>query len=183
MPTPSPEIIQLLSVFTVALTAPTFAKSLVLIYGAILAPGPRTVSAILRVMGLGDLETFVNYHRVLNRDRWSPWVLSKLLLTLLIRLFVPEGFALVLLIDETLERRRGKQIKYKGWFRDAVRSTALKVVTCLGIRWCCVALLVPVPWSRRPWALPFLVVPVLSPKTSAKLGKTHRTSVESMSLS
>lgn len=178
MPTPSPEIIQLLSVFAVALTAPTFAKSLVLIYGAILAPGPRTVSAILRVMGSGDLETFVNYHRVLNRDRWSPWVLSKLLLTLLIRLFVPEGMALVMLIDETLERRRGKQIKYKGWFRDAVRSTALKVVTCLGIRWCCVALLVSVPWSRRPWALPFLVVPVLSPKTSAKLGKTHRTSVD-----
>ncbi len=178
MPTPSPEIIQLLSIFAVAMTAPTFAKSLVLIYGAILAPGPRTVSAILRVMGLGDLETFVNYHRVLNRDRWSPWVLSKLLLILLIRLFVPEGTALVVLIDETLERRRGKQIKYKGWFRDAVRSTAQKVVTCLGIRWCCVALLVSVPWSRRPWALPFLVVPVLSPKTSAKLGKPHRTSVD-----
>ena len=112
MPTPSTEIIQLLSVFAVAMTAPTFAKSLVLVYGAILAPGTRTVSAILRVMGLGDLDTFVNYHRVLNRDRWSPWVLSKLLLTLLIRLFVPEGVTLVLLIDETLERREGKRIKY-----------------------------------------------------------------------
>lgn len=178
MPTPSPEIIQLLSVFAVAMTAPTFAKSLVLVYGAILAPGTRTVSAILRVMGLGDLETFVNYHRVLNRDRWSPWVMSKLLLTLLMRLFIPEGVALVLLIDETLERREGKRIKYKGWFREALRSTAHKVVTSLGIRWCCVALLVPVPWSRRPWALPFIVVPVLSPKTSAKLGKTHRTSVD-----
>jgi hypothetical protein len=129
MPTPSPEIIQLLSVFAVAMTAPTFAKSLVLVYGAILAPGTRTVSAVLRVMGLGDLDTFVNYHRVLNRDRWSPWVLSKLLLALLIRLFIPEGVALILLIDETLERREGKRIKYKGRFRDALRSTAQQVVT------------------------------------------------------
>jgi len=177
MPTPSAEIIQLLSTFAVAMTVPTFAKALVLLYGAILAPGTRTVSAVLRVMGLGDVDTFVKYHRVLNRDHWSPWVLSQRLLTLLIRLFVPEGVALVLLIDETLERREGKRIKYKGRFRDALRSTAHKVVSSLGIRWCCVALLVSVPWSQRPWALPFMVVPVLSPKTSAKLGKPHRTSV------
>lgn len=150
MPTPSREIIQLLSGFAVAMTAPTFAKLLVLIYGAILAPGTRTVSAILRVMGLGDLETFVNYHRVLNRDRWSPWMLSKLLLALLIRVFVPEGVTLVVLMDETLERREGKRIKYKGRFRDALRSTAQQVIISLGIRWCCVALLVNVPWSRRP---------------------------------
>jgi hypothetical protein len=178
MPTPSPEIIRLLSVFAVAMTAPTFAKSLVLIYGTILTPGVRTVSAVLRVMGLGDLETFGNYHRVLNRDRWSPWLMSQLLLALLLRVFMPDGGSLIVLIDETLERRQGKRITYKGRFRDAVRSTAHQVVTCLGVRWCCLALLVVVPWSRRPWALPFLVVPVLSPKTSAWLHKRHRTSVD-----
>ena len=178
MPSPSVEIIQLLSVFSVAMTAPTFAKSLVLMYGAILAPGVRTVSAALRVMGLGDMETFVNYHRVLHRDHWSPWVLSRLLLQLLIRLFVPDRAALVLLIDETLERRQGRRIRYKSRFYDAVRSTAQKVATSLGIRWCCVAVLVHLPWSTRPWALPFVVVPVLSPKTSAKLHKRHRTSVD-----
>ncbi len=177
MPTPSPEIIRLLSVFAVAMTAPTFAKALVLIYGTILTPGIRTVSAVLRVMGLGALDTFGNYHRVLNRDRWSPWLLSQLLLAVLIRVFIPADGSLIMLIDETLERRQGKRIKYKGRFRDAVRSTAQKVVTCLGVRWCCVALLVVVPWSRRPWALPFLIVPVLSPKTSARLHKRHRSSV------
>jgi hypothetical protein len=178
MPTPSPEIIRLLSVFAVAMTTPTFTKALVLIYGTILTPGVRTVSAVLRVMGLGDLETFGNYHRVLNRDRWSPWLLSQVLLALLIRTFVPVGATLIVLIDETLERRQGKRIAYKGRFRDAVRSTAQKVVTCWGVRWCCLALLVVVPWSRRPWALPFLIVPVLSPKTSARLHKRHRTSVD-----
>jgi hypothetical protein len=58
-----------------------------------------------------------------------------------------------------------------------VRSTAKKVVTSLGLRWCCVALLVSLPWCQRPWALPFLVVPVLSEKTCQRLKKPHRSAV------
>jgi hypothetical protein len=104
-------------------------------------------------------------------------VMSRLLLNLLVHAFVAEGAALVLLIDETLERRQGKKIGYKGWFRDAVRSTANHLVLSLGIRWCCVCLLVSVSWSQRPWALPLLVVPVLSEKTCQRLGKAHRSSV------
>lgn len=82
-----------------------------------------------------------------------------------------------MLIDETLERRQGKKIGYKGWLRDAVRSTANKVAVSLGIRWCGLCLLIAVPWSRRPWALPFLVVPVLSEKTAKRRGKPHRRGV------
>lgn len=178
MPTPSPKIIQLLSVFAMAFTAPTWARSLVLLYGTILAPGRRTVTAALRVMGLADNNHFTNYHRVLNRNRWSPWLLSKLLLGLIIRVCLPAGIPLVVLIDDTLERRRGRKIKYKGWFRDPIRSTAKHVTKSLGIRWLCLAILVPVPWSQRPWALPFMVIPALGPKTSAKLGKRHRTLVD-----
>ena len=178
MPNPSPEIIQLLSVFAVAVTAPTYAKALVLIYGTILAPGRRTVTAALRAVGLKDEKHFTNYHRVLNRDRWSPWVVSKILLALIILIFVPEGAPLVLLIDETLERRRGKKIKYKGWFRDPVLSTRQHVVKTLGLRWVCLAILVPVPWSQRMWALPFMTIPALGETTSAKLGKPNRTLVQ-----
>ena len=76
MPTPSAPIVQVLVVFATAFTAPTFANALVLLYGTILAPGRRTVSAALRMMGLGSSKHFTNYHRVLNRARWSPWVLS-----------------------------------------------------------------------------------------------------------
>lgn len=177
MPISSLKTIQLLSAFAVAFTAPTWAKALVLLYGAILAPGRRTVTAALRAMGLADDKHFTNYHRVLNRDQWSPWVLSKLLLALIIHLCLPAGAPLILAIDDTLERRRGSKIKYKGWFRDAIRSTVKHVSKSLGIRWICLAVLVPVPWSQRLWALPFMVVPSLSPKTSAKLKKRHRTLV------
>jgi hypothetical protein len=178
MPSPSPKIIQLLSIFAISFTAPTWAKALVLLYGTILAPGRRTVTAALRAMGLADDKHFTNYHRVLNRDQWSPWVLSKKLLDLIISIFLPAGVPLILAIDETLERRRGSKIKYKGWFRDAIRSTANHVSTSLGIRWICLAVLVSVPWSQRLWALPFMVVPALGPKTSAKLEKRHRTIVD-----
>ena len=178
MPSPSQEIIQLLMVFAQAFTVPTFANALVLLYGAILAPGRRTVTAALRAMGLADSSHFTNYHRVLNRAQWSPWVLSKLLLTLIIRFFVPTGMPLLLVIDETLERRRGRKIKYKGWFRDPIRSTASQVSKSLGIRWICLAILVPVPWSQRWWALPFMTIPALGPKTSDKLEKRHRTIVD-----
>ncbi len=64
MPNPSPEIIQLLSVFAVAFTAPTFAKAQVLVFGTMLAPGRRTVTAALQVIGLGDDQHFTKYHRV-----------------------------------------------------------------------------------------------------------------------
>lgn len=177
MPTPSPDVMQLLSVFAIAFTTPAWSKALVLLFGTILAPGRRTVTAALRAMGLGDDDHFTNYHRLLNRDRWSPWVLSKILLDLITKVFLPEGAPLLLIIDETLERRKGKKIKYKGWFRDPLRSTANHVSKSLGIRWVCLTILVSVPWSQRPWALPFMTVPALGKETSAKLGKRHRTVV------
>lgn len=177
MPTPSAEIISVLSVFAVAFTVPTFAKSLTLLYGVILAPGRRTVASALRMVGLADDKHFTNYHRVLNRDHWSPMVLSKLLLALIIRVFLTVDSPLAFLVDDTLERRQGKEIRYKSRFHDAVLSTAYKVVTSMGLRWICMAILVPVPWSSRLWALPFMVILTLAPGTSEKLHKPHRTLV------
>jgi hypothetical protein len=128
-------------------------------------------------MGLGDESRFEKYHRVLNRNRWDPLLLSKLLLGLIIELCVPVGMSVILLVDETLERRWGPKIKYLGVFRDPVRSTKKKVVYASGVRWLNMAIAIPVPWGKRYWALPFLTVALLSPKTSAKLGKRHRSSV------
>jgi hypothetical protein len=96
----------------------------------------------------------------------------------LVAAFLPAGAPLILVGDDTLERRRGKRIRYKGWFRDPVRSSRAKTVLALGIRWFCLCLLVPVPWSTRPWALPFFAVPVLSEKTCQRLKRPHRSSVQ-----
>jgi hypothetical protein len=104
-------------------------------------------------------------------------LLSKLLLGLIIEFCVPAGMPLIIAVDETLERRWGPKIKYLSIFRDPVRSTKKKVVYAPGVRWLTMAIVIPVPWGKRHWALPFLTVVLLSPKTSDKLGKRHRTSV------
>ncbi|BCU05891.1 transposase [Allochromatium tepidum] len=81
-------------------------------------------------------------------------------------------------VDETLERRKGAQIWAKGMYRDAVRSSHSRVVTCLGVQWICMALLVPVPWSDRPWALPFLTRLAPSQRANEAAERRHRTTVE-----
>lgn len=162
--TPSKEIIQLLQAFSCCFTAPTFAKVIELVCGVILSPGRRTVTAALRAVGGQSRTNFCNYHHVLSRGRWSALRLSQILLSLILETFLDPNQPIDILADETLERRRGKKIAYKGWFRDAVRSSHSVVVTTLGVRWLCLCVLAPVPWSRRRWALPFFTVPVCSQK-------------------
>src|SRR4051812_15148312 len=84
MPNPAPVLVRLLAMFAPAFTAPTFAHALTLAYGAILAPGQRTVAAALRAVGLNDERHFTTYHRVLNRAAWSPLTLSRILLGLIV---------------------------------------------------------------------------------------------------
>ena len=95
----------------ISIFAPVFSWSVwqhakVLITGAILAPGTRTVTSILRIMGHADDPHFQNYHRVLNRAVWSPLKASRLLLRLLIAIFVPWG-PVVVGLDETCRRGVG----------------------------------------------------------------------------
>lgn len=77
-----------------------------------------------------------------------------------------------------LERRRGKKIKAKGVYRDAVRSSQSKVITSFGLKWECMMLIVQLPWSKRPWALPFLTVLAPSKKSNEKAGCRHKTSLD-----
>lgn len=130
----------------------------VLLVGAILAPGKRTVTAALRVMGLSNETQFQNYHRVLNRDTWSSRTLSRILLRLLVRTFVPADAPIVIGLDDHIERRRGDKIAAKGIYRDPVRSSKSFFVKTSGVRWLSMMLLAPIPWAKRIWALPFLTV-------------------------
>src|ERR671910_541313 len=159
--------------------APLFSKSVwrqvrVLITGAILAPGCRTVSSALRAMGLDQEKRFHRYHRVLSRASWSSLEASRVLLRLLVETFVPEGDPLVVGIDETLERRYGKRISARGVYRDPVRCTRETFVKSSGLRRVCVMPLVPIPWASRVWALPFLSVLAPSERYAAKRGRRHK---------
>lgn len=159
--------------------APLFSKRVwqhvqVLVVGAILAPGKRTVTALLRVVGLSQEENFQKYHRVLNRDIWSSRAISKVLLQLLIRVFAPQG-PLVMGLDDTIERRRGEKIKAKGIYRDPVRSSHGHFVKASGLRWLSLMLLVEIPWAKRVWALPFLTALAPSERYNHEQGHHHKT--------
>lgn len=150
----------------------------VLVAGAILAPHKRTVTSVLRIMGLSQQRQYQNYHRVLNRARWSGLRASRILLGLLVAAFSVAGMPLIVAADETLERRRGQRIAAKGHFRDPVLSSEKHSVASEGLRWVSMMLLVQVPWSRRVWALPFLTVLAAHEKTNQALGKRHKTSID-----
>jgi hypothetical protein len=81
---------------------------------------------------------------------------------------------LVIDVDETLERRWGKKIAAKGLYRDPVRSTQERFVKASGLRWVSLMLLVPIPWARRVWALPFLSILAPSERYTAARGKRHK---------
>ena len=145
-----------------------------LLLGAILTPGQRTVSSILRIVGLRRERHFVNYHRVLNRAVWNSRQGARLLLGLLISRFVPSG-PIVLGVDDTIERRRGKRISAKGIYRDPVRSSKSFFVKTSGLRWLSLMLLAPVPWAQRVWGLPFLTVLAPSERFCDSHGQRHKT--------
>ena len=173
-----PEIIQIIMPFAQVCSARVQDWAQVLIVGAILAPGKRTVTAVLRVMGLKDDKQYQNYHRVLNRAKWSGLQAGRILLGLLVMALVSGGVPVIVAADETLERRWGPKIKEKGIFRDAVRSSKKYTVYSSGLRWVSMMMLVSVPWSQRAWALPFLTVLAPGKKTNQANGKRHKTSID-----
>jgi hypothetical protein len=167
-------IIQVLRPFELLFSERVWQWAKILLIGAILAPGKRTVTAVLRVMGLSNEQQFQNYHRVLNRAVWSPLALSRVLLRLLLEAFVPADAPVVLGLDDHIERRRGAKISAKGIYRDPVRSSKSFFVKTSGLRWLCLMLLAPIPWAERVWALPFLTVLAPSERYHQQRGQRHK---------
>src|SRR5918911_52845 len=168
-------IIKVLHPFRRCFRTPTWEHAQALLVGTILTPGPRTVDAALRVLGLHHEPHFQNYHRMLNRATWSSRALSHLLLLLLLRAFVPEEAPVLVGLDETIERRRGAKIAAQGIYRDPVRSSKEHFVKTSGLRWVSLQLLAVVPWAERVWALPFFTVLAPSERYHQDHGQPHKT--------
>jgi hypothetical protein len=167
-------IIAILAPFVPLFDVRTWRKAQVLLVGAVLAPGKRTVTAALRIMSLSSDASFARYHHVLNRAVWSPrQVAQRLLMVLLHHLDSGPG-PLVFGIDETLERRRGERIAAKGIYRDSVRSSKSHFVKASGLRWVCLMWFAFIPWAKRTWALPILTALAPSERYYHKMGKSPK---------
>ena len=165
-------IINLLEPFEMLFHPKTWKKARLMVIGAILASSKRTVTSVLRVMGLGNEADFALYHHVLNRASWPSLKASHILLTMLIRYLDKGASPLIFGIDETIERRWGKRISKRGIYRDAVRSNKGHMVKVSGLRW--ISLMWLAPWAQRTWALPILTMLAPSEHYYQKLGKTHK---------
>lgn len=166
-----PIVAQLMAPFRDFFTAPVWSHVLVLIAGATLATGKRTVTSALRAMGLEETGDFALYHHVLSRACWSSRAVARKLLAMIIERFAPNG-PIVMGLDDTIERRWGRKISARGIYRDPVRSTEGQFVKVSGLRWLALMVLVPVPWAKRRWALPFLTI--LAPSERYHAAREHR---------
>lgn len=147
-----------ISNFSFAFRKDVYRKFEILLLGAIICPGSRTICNILRSVGLRWEKNFSKYHRFLNRDKWSAQALCGVLLRLLVEAFIAPGTSLVFGIDDTIERRWGRKINKRGIYRDPVRSSKSHFVKCSGLRWLSLMLLTTLPWLDKGicWALPVL---------------------------
>ena len=118
----------------------------------------------------GAAHDFALSHYVLNRARWNSRTVAYTLLTMILERFLPTG-PVVIGIDDTIERRWGRKIAARGVYRDPVRSSHGHFVKTSGLRWLAAMAMVPVPWTRRRWALPFLTILALSERYNTAHGR------------
>ncbi|WP_237479882.1 IS701 family transposase [Lichenibacterium dinghuense] len=163
-----------LTVLRPCFTAPVWTRVLVLVAGAVLSPGGRTVTQALRVMGLAGKPGFGRYHDVLSRARWDARDVARRLLGHLVAVLSPDG-EVIIGIDDTVERRWGPKIAARGIYRDPVRSSKGHFVKTSGLRWLVLAVMLPVPFAGRRWALPFLTVLAPSERWSEAHRQRHKT--------
>jgi len=116
MPTLPAELLPLIVEFAPLFSKPVWERAKTLPVGAILAGGCRTVTACLLVTGNGRDKRFQNYHRALNRARWSALRASKVSLRMLLTTFVP--FHTVLCPSERYyaeKKRRHQRLTDRAW--------------------------------------------------------------------
>jgi len=170
-------MIQLLSIFLPLFSNPTYQSFLFLFHAHILCKGRRTVTEMLKRMGLRNVKNYSKYHDFFSKAKWSALEGSKILL---LKLVLLTPLIVFFIFDTTVERRKGTKIKGLGIQRDAVRSSKGRKVLVPGLNWLVCAVHIQLPWSKGKWALPVLTIlmppenPLSTSNNTHDLNKTKR---------
>lgn len=167
----------LLLQFSYAFTDPTFARFSVLMLSAILTPGRRTISNLLRTAPALAGGHPSSYHRVFSCRRWAVWKLAYALASCVLHYLVGDGVVYVA-VDDTVNEHRGKQVYGKACHRDAVRLTHSYTAYRWGHKWVVLAILVQFRFAQRPWALPVLVALYHAKEWNKAHSRRHKTPPE-----
>jgi hypothetical protein len=145
-----------LRVYRVALTEPGFENLRVIVVGWVQTTGRHAVTQSLVATDVAKRRHHEAFHRFFSRGTWSPDRLGYWLFERVRGVLALDQHGLRVVIDDTLAAKKGAHVFGIGSHLDAVRSTKRFRVFCFGHCWVVLAVLVRVPFSRRPWALPIL---------------------------
>ncbi len=143
----------LLSCFTAAFTTPSFAIFLRVSAAWVLCPGGRRITRLVPLAEPLGEKAHDAYHRFFRDGAWRMSDLWRLIARIMVAQFQPSG-RIPLQIDDTLFHKTGRKVEGAGWWRDAVRSSAIKVVHGFGLNIVLMTLAVNPPWGGKPLALP-----------------------------
>lgn len=150
-----------------------------LLVAALLTTGRRTVANLLRTLGPLAPGHRTDYQRVLSRAPWSGTRLGCALAGFILRRLLPEG-PVVLVGDDTVDGHPGRRVYGKARHRDPVRSSHRYTAWRWGHKWVVLAVLVRLPLTGRPWALPVLVDLYRSEGDDCRRCRPHRTPAQLM---
>ena len=166
-----------LEVFRPALTRPGFENMLVIFVGWVLTNGTHAVTQALVVTSVAGRQHHEAFHRFFSRGTWDPDEMAQQLLGWILRR-VPADKTIRVALDDTLASKKGPHVFGIGSHIDAVRSTRRQRIFCFGHCWVVLAILLPVPFSRRAWALPLLFRLYRNKKECAGKKETYRKKTE-----
>ena len=162
----------LLHRFRSCFTAPGYEVFTAMFTGFILRPLERTVCGMLTGAGLAGVWHHSRAHRFFAGTRWDVRQVGLILAALVVELLLPPDAAILLAIDETLTRRRGPKVFAASWWHDGSAAGAKKIG--YGNSWVVLAIVVTVPFCRRPIALPILfALCVKGGRSKPDLGRDH----------
>ncbi len=170
-------LLAVLEVLRPALTEPGWRNLRVLFAGWLRTTDTHAVTEALVVTGVAGRQHHERFHRFFSRGTWSPDALGERLFGLLLRLLSGDA-PIRAVVDDTLAPKKGPHVFGIGSHLDAVRSTRRQRIFCFGHCWVVLAVLVPVPFSKRAFALPLLLRLYRNKKECAKRHHAYRKKTE-----
>ncbi len=172
-----PSFVDLLQPLAVAMTVPTFDNLLTVLTGWVYARR-RTVAGMIVAAGAVGRKHHSAFHRLFAQASWSLDALG-LAVFALIQPWLDTDAFVMLALDDTLARKRGRKIFGVGMHHDPLASSRKTAVVNRGHSWVVLSVIVGLPLGdKRCFALPILFRLYLNKKSAAKHRRVYRTRPE-----
>jgi hypothetical protein len=123
-----------------------------MVVGMIAQTGTKTVCGMLAGAGLAQTWSHDRVHRFFAAAVWSIDAVGLIVLDLVITHLVDDDAVVILAVDDTAHRRRGKRVHGAQWIHDGSAPSRNKLA--FGHRWVVVGVVVRLPFLTRPVCLP-----------------------------